>query len=138
MKKVIQIPSNEAYLKEVNAYIEEILKLKKLSNSMLGYINLSICESIYNAIYHGNKQDINKKVTITIEFENDLLFVEVADEGDGYNYKNQPDPTKEENIKKEGGRGLFIIKHLVDEVNFKNNGSVIQLKFKLDREHQFL
>lgn len=103
---------------------------------MQGYINLSICESVSNAIYHGNKQDLNKLVTVTAKLVDDCLFVEVSDEGNGFNYNDLPDPTTKENINKEGGRGLFIIRHLVDKITFKNNGSVIQLKFKLDCEHQ--
>ena len=136
MIKQLRIPSNIAYLKEVDSFFDELLQSNKLPRSVLGYINLSICESVNNAIYHGNKQDLNKWVTISAELVSDCLYVEVADEGKGFNFKDLPDPTAKENIKNEGGRGLFIITHLVDQINFKNNGSIIQLKFILNREHQ--
>ena len=136
MIKQLRIPSNIAYLKDVDSFFEELLQNSKVPRSVQGYINLSICESVNNAIYHGNKQDLNKWVTISAELVSDCLYVEVADEGKGFNFMDLPDPTAKENIKNEGGRGLFIITHLVDQINFKNNGSIIQLKFILNREHQ--
>ncbi len=136
MIKQLRIPSNIAYLKEVDSFFEELLQNSKVPRSVQGYINLSISESVNNAIYHGNKQDLNKWVTISAELVSDCLYVEVADEGKGFNFMDLPDPTAKENIRNEGGRGLFIITHLVDQINFKNNGSIIQLKFILNREHQ--
>ena len=136
MIKQLRIPSNIAYLKEVDIFFDQLLRSKKVPKSVQGYINLSICESVNNAIYHGNKQDLNKWVTISAELVSDCLYVEVEDEGNGFNFMDLPDPTSKENLKSEGGRGLFIITHLVDQINFKNNGSIIQLKFKLNREHQ--
>ncbi len=138
MKNRLSIPSDFSYLKSVENFVQDILDDVHASEFISGYIMLCVSESVNNAIYHGNKQDLNKHVTIFAEFKDGYLLVEVADEGDGFNYENLPDPTLAENLKKERGRGLFIIKNLVDQVSFKNNGSIIQLKFKLNSEHQFL
>lgn len=138
MKRQISIPSDFSYLRDVEIFIQDILDSAKVSEFISGYINLCISESVNNAIYHGNKQDLNKLVTIFAECKDDYLLVEVADEGKGFNYLDLPDATLSENLRKEGGRGLFIISSLSDQFSFKNNGSIIQLKFKLNREHQFL
>ena len=138
MKSQLCIPSDFKYLGEIKIFVNEILKHCKVPLYAGMNIQLSISECVNNAIYHGNKQDLNKLVTIFAECKNGYLVIEIADEGEGFNYSELPDPTSSLNIKKEGGRGLFIIRNLVDQISFKNNGSVIQLKFKLDREHKFL
>ncbi|WP_163715399.1 ATP-binding protein [Mangrovibacterium lignilyticum] len=138
MKKSIRIPSNFIYLKEVEDFIDDVLGACKLSSKQVAFITLGVCESVNNAINHGNKLDENKYVSLFAEITNEAALFEVHDEGNGFDYTKVPDPTANENIKLEGGRGLFIIHNLVDEVNFKNNGSVIQLKFKLDRAHTLL
>ncbi|MEL7585778.1 MAG: ATP-binding protein [Prolixibacteraceae bacterium] len=138
MRNRITIPSDFSYLKDVEIFIQELLEGAHVSEFISGYINLCICESVSNAIYHGNNQDLKKNVTIFAECKDEFLIVEVRDEGKGFDYINLPDPTLSENLRKEGGRGLFIIRNLVDQLVFKNNGSVIQLTFKLNSEHQFL
>jgi serine/threonine-protein kinase RsbW len=57
-----------------------------------------------------------------------IKFV-IKDEGQGFNYQNLPDPTAPENIEKPGGRGIFLMKHLSDEVDFKDAGRIVELSF---------
>jgi len=138
LKSQLCIPSDLKYLGDIKNFVNEILKYCKIPLYDGMNIHLSISECINNAIYHGNKQDLNKLVTIFAECRDGYLVFEISDEGEGFDYSDLPDPTSSVNIRKEGGRGLFIIRNLVDQISFKNNGSVIQLKFKLDRGHQFL
>ena len=134
----ISIPSDFSYLKDVDIFVQRILEKVGASDFISGYIGLCVSESVNNAIYHGNKMDQNKHVTIFAECKNDWLTVEVADEGAGFNCDDLPDPTRTENLRKEGGRGLFIIRNLAEQISFKKNGSVVELKFKLNSEHQLL
>ena len=60
-----------------------------------------------------------------------IKFV-VKDEGKGFNYEQLPDPTSPENLEKPGGRGIFLMKHLSDEVQFKENGRVVELSFYMN------
>jgi len=81
------------------------------------FINLQIAcsEALINAIVHGNKEDDNKKVYIEIEYDESVMSVRIKDEGGGFNIHKLPDCTSNENILKESGRGVYIIKSLVDE-----------------------
>ena len=81
------------------------------------FINLHIAcsEAIINAIVHGNKENENKKVHVDILYDEKVMTVRIKDEGTGFNIHNVPDPTSNENILKESGRGLYIIRSLVDE-----------------------
>jgi serine/threonine-protein kinase RsbW len=56
----------------------------------------------------------------------------VKDEGRGFNYENLPDPTAPENLEKIGGRGIFLMKHLSDEVQFKEQGRIVELSFYMN------
>ena len=138
MKKSIRIKSNYIYLKEVEDFIEDFVDKCNLDKKKIAFITLGVCESVNNAINHGNKCDEGKFVTLFAELTGESILFEVHDEGDGFDYTQIPDPTSRENIKAEGGRGLFIIHNLVDQVSFKNNGSIIQLKFNIDRAHSIL
>ncbi|MGQ8335739.1 ATP-binding protein [Sunxiuqinia sp. A32] len=138
MKQEICIPSQLRYLREVENFIHEIIEQYQLPESLRGHFMLTVSESVNNAITHGNNSDSRKNVSITVYDSNNELFIVIEDEGEGFDFKNVPDPTKRRYIKNERGRGLFLIRNLSDEVKFLNNGSKIQIKFKLDSEHKLL
>ena len=86
------------------------LDLEKLVN-----FQIAVSEALLNAIVHGNKEDKSKRVFCDIKCTEDKLTVKIRDEGKGFNFDEVPDPTSEENILKEHGRGIFIIRSLVDD-----------------------
>jgi len=63
---------------------------------------------------------------------NDHLKFEVEDEGNGFDTESLPDPTAVENLENPGGRGIFLMRNLCDEVKFSNNGKTVQLTFFLN------
>lgn len=135
MTDSLRIKSNYIHLKEVEYFLESVLSDCELSQKQFAYITLVVCESVNNAINHGNNFDENKYVTLFSEVCDEFISFEVHDEGVGFDYSQVPDPTLEENIRSEGGRGLFIIRNLADELSFRDNGSIIHFKFKIDRAH---
>ena len=138
MKHQLSIPSHVQYFSKVELFIQKIIEFYDLPGTMHGHFMLTVCESVSNAIYHGNKQDLNKHVRIVVDDEESQLCISVKDEGNGFDYLNLPDPTSNDCIRNESGRGLFLIKKLADDVSFHNNGSTIQLKFNLERESELL
>jgi len=81
---------------------------------------IAVTEVVINAIIHGNKEDKNKKVTIAAEYDDRNLFVKIYDEGNGFNPIEIADPTLPENLLKESGRGIFIVKSLVDDFSYRH------------------
>ena len=138
MKKRLSIPSHLTYLYDVERFIHSCLADAGFPESLSGSVVLSVCESVNNAISHGNGHDINKVVKIRVEYDKNWICIEIEDEGVGFDVHDVPDPTEVDNIKNEHGRGIFIIKNLADDVEFENNGSLVKIKFKRSREHQFL
>jgi serine/threonine-protein kinase RsbW len=127
MKKDFTIKSS---LKEIEPVIREIsvyLMSEGVDPGILQDIKLVIEEAIINAVKHGNKFKENLRVMIGFECSKEKIRIYVQDEGKGYDYHRIPDPTLDENIDKESGRGVFLVKKLMDEVNFNRSGNRIEM-----------
>jgi serine/threonine-protein kinase RsbW len=83
-------------------------------------IGMSVRESVTNAIQHGNKLDLGKKVDIRFEVRTDRLSISVRDQGNGFNPEDVPNPLEAENLLKPSGRGIFYIRTFMDEVEFRH------------------
>lgn len=84
-----------------------------------------LSEAVTNAMIHGNKSNPDKKVFAEVWVTPQKLIFKVADEGKGFDYHNLPDPTKPENLNRTDGRGLYLVRHFMDNVFFRQSGSVI-------------
>jgi serine/threonine-protein kinase RsbW len=126
--------SNLHSIAEVEKIIEKVREELKLNDDYYGNILVALTEAINNAIKHGNKLDPDKVVDLTIKHNNPhkLEFL-IKDQGDGFDYNNLPDPTAPENMEKESGRGIFLMKNLADELIFENNGSTVRLIFNISK-----
>jgi len=131
MRTELDIFSKIDNLSYVEKMIDDIASDFKLTSEVYGNILVATIEAVNNAIIHGNKLDGSKKVNIKFNVENDKLQISIKDDGIGFDYEHIPDPTAPENIEKPHGRGIFLMKHLVDELEFKNNGSEVEFLFKL-------
>mgnify|MGYP000595620653 CR=1 FL=1 len=138
MKRRLSIPSHLTYLHDVERFIHSFLADTGFPEALFGSVILTVCESVNNAISHGNGHDINKLVEIRVECDTNSVLIEIEDEGTGFDVHEVPDPTEARNLRNERGRGIFIIKNLADDVEFINNGSLVKIKFILSREHQLL
>lgn len=127
----IQIPSLPENIRIVESFIDNIKEKYRLDDDIYGNIMIAVTESVNNAILHGNKSDNKKNVLLKLALEKTLIRFTIQDEGSGFDYQNLADPTLPENLNKTGGRGIFLMKNLCDEVRFTNEGSVAELSFYL-------
>lgn len=125
----IVIPSITENIRIIESFIDNAKEKFNLNDDIYGNIMIAVTESVNNAIMHGNKNDKTKNVTLSLSLNDNMINFKVRDEGKGFDYKTLPDPTAPENIDKTSGRGIFLMKHLSDEVNFNNNGSMVELSF---------
>jgi len=128
----IQIPSLSENIRIIESFIDNAKEKYSLNDDIYGNIMIAVTEAVNNAIKHGNKDNSAKNVTLSLSLQDGLIKFMVQDEGDGFNYHHLPDPTAPENISKPGGRGIFLMKHLSDEVDFKENGKVVELSFYMN------
>ena len=129
----IEIPSLTENIRIIESFIDNAKEEYRIDDDIYGNIMIAVTESVNNAIRHGNDLQNNKNVLITLHLEQDIITFTIQDQGNGFDYENLPDPTSPENLDKPGGRGIFLMKHLADEVKFKDQGRVVQLSFYVNK-----
>jgi serine/threonine-protein kinase RsbW len=97
-------------------------------------IEIALREALGNAIVHGNGDDPDKCVSVTCRCTPDgEVSITVQDEGQGFETGTMPDPTALENRLRTSGRGIYLMKALMDEVHFENGGAVVRMCKKPNR-----
>lgn len=133
MNKIqIQIPSLPENIRMIESFIDNAKEKFQLEDDIYGNIMIAVTEAVNNAIKHGNKNDKSKNVSLCLMLEDTQIKFEIRDFGNGFDYQNLPDPTAPENLEKPGGRGIFLMKNLSDEVSFKEEGKVVELNFYIN------
>jgi serine/threonine-protein kinase RsbW len=128
----IQVPSITENIRMIESFIDNAKERFHLDDDIYGNIMIAVTEAVNNAIKHGNSSDKTKNVHLSLSLEDSLIKFTVKDEGIGFDYHNLPDPTSPENLEKPGGRGIFLMKHLSDEVQFKDKGRIVELSFYMN------
>lgn len=128
----IQIPSIIENIRMIESFIDNAKERFHLDEDLYGNIMIAVTEAVNNAIKHGNSGNSAKNVFLSLTLDDNLLKFLIKDEGTGFNYSDLPDPTSPENIEKPGGRGIFLMKHLSDEVEFLDGGKTVELSFYMN------
>ena len=129
-KKTLSLESTIDQLNKVEGLIDELHESGHLPESVYGNALVAVTEAFLNAYNHGNAEDHSKRIFLDISIDDSQVNIMVSDEGNGFNYKQLPDPSSEENIEKVSGRGLFIIKNLADELKFEREGATLVMTFQ--------
>lgn len=125
----LSIPSDFSELTKVENLVDSVCENLSVNEDYYGNVLIAVTEAVNNAIQHGNKEKANLKVDLFVgDKETDFCF-HVEDEGKGFDFNNLPDPTSPENIEKENGRGIFLMKSLAEEVEFDNEGRAVNIYF---------
>lgn len=124
----LSIPSNFESMPEVETLIDSVCFKMSVGESF-GNVLIAVTEAVNNAILHGNKNNDSAQIFIKSAENSDSFCFSIEDEGMGFDYTTLPDPTAPENIEKENGRGIFLMKNLADEVEFENNGKRVTIYF---------
>ncbi len=88
-------------------------------------MRVALGEALANAILYGNRSDPAKQVAVRVLFGRHAIEMEVSDDGDGFDPAAVPDPTTPDGVNRPKGRGIFLIRRLVDQVTFNAKGNVI-------------
>ncbi len=113
------IPSKVSQIQVVEERAEKIAKKLGFGEDERDSLAIAITEVVANAINHGNKRAKDKNVHVKFITTQKSFIIHVKDEGEGFNPDELADPLKPENLLKESGRGIFIVKTLIDDVQYK-------------------
>lgn len=128
----IEVPALTENIRMIESFIDNARERFHLDDDIYGNIMIAVTEAVNNAIKHGSQSDSAKNVNLSLLVDGDTLKFRVEDQGSGFDYLHLPDPTAPENIEKPGGRGIFLMKHLADDVSFMDGGRVVELSFFLN------
>ncbi len=126
-------PSDINYLEKAEKKIVKVAQECSFDESTTDDICIAATEIINNAIHHGNQDDLKKDITLVITFKNKILKISVKDKGKGFNPDDIKDPLKPENLLSEGGRGIYLVHKLMDNVEYNvyDTGSEVIIEKKL-------
>ena len=125
------IPSEPLEACDLIRHVVERLETEKVGDELLFAVHMALEEAVMNAIKHGNKCDVNKRVHLEIDCNCTELKIKVRDEGAGFVPSDLPDPTDDEHVDIPSGRGVMLMREFMDEVSYNPAGNeVVMVKRK--------
>ncbi len=128
-----QAASNKDIVKIFEPVFQDFKSKTTIGDELFYKLMLVVTEGLNNALCHGNCYDENKFIGVKLEFDGEWISCKISDQGEGFDASAIADPRQPENLLKEGGRGVFLMKNLSDafSVYKKNELSFIEVKFKI-------
>ncbi len=129
MERKIEIFSDIKNICELEFFLNSLKNEANISRKNFCRMFLSVNEAVVNSLKHGNHFEFTKRVMIQFIEKDDCYHFIVEDEGNGFMFNEIKNPLDKENITKESGRGIFIMKQYTDKMYFEENGRVVNLLF---------
>ena len=124
----VRIPSDTTEGLAVQNRIIELLESMNYPGSDTFRIRLCLEEGIVNAIKHGNGMDPEKTVRILCKASPERVYIEIEDQGEGFEVEEVPDPTLDENLDRPCGRGIMLMRSFMNKIEYRNNGTLLVLE----------
>jgi len=130
---MLKLKSSPCQVACLESFVTKLMNRCQLTQEVHDNILISLTEAVNNAIIHGNKADVTKYVKINSEENSKEVILSISDEGIGFNPNSVSDPTLKENVECCGGRGVYIMKELADNIQFLDNGRTVKMYFATTR-----
>ena len=127
----MKLPSNPSCIGEVEHFVQRLVNRLNIDPNLYPNILISLTEAVNNAMQHGNRYDDHKKILVSCHEMPHQILLTISDEGSGFDPFQVPDPTTEDHIAVEGGRGVFLMKQLTDEIHFLDHGRTVELMWRI-------
>jgi serine/threonine-protein kinase RsbW len=120
---------------KVEPFLQQINDVARLDDGTFYRLLVAGTEAVNNAILHGSKSDPRKTVHVTCTLEKDKLVFRVKDQGKGFKPEEVPDPLEEKNLLKTNGRGIFLMRSLMDKVSYRITRDGTEVELVIDLNH---
>ena len=125
-----------SYPHNLENLFQKVIKLAglpELDNDDKFALELSFVEAVNNALIHGNGKSKDKKVRLDFSFEDSVFKLTITDQGQGFDATRLPDPTTSDNIDKDSGRGVLLIRHYMDYVCYNEKGNSLTISKRINQ-----
>lgn len=130
---VLELPTD---IRSIERAVEYVMQSCRTCSEQARRLDLNfrvgLTEALSNAMLYGNSHDPSKPVLVEVALLAGRLEARVTDQGPGFDPSSVPDPTSPENLAKPCGRGLFLMRQLLDEVSFNDQGNQVTLVLRLE------
>ncbi|MDE3057282.1 MAG: ATP-binding protein [Bacteroidota bacterium] len=130
------IASEPENIHRVETFLRKVKKAERLSNEKYHRLLVVVTEAVNNSITHGNKRNPAHKVHVVCTTQKGVLTVKVRDEGEGFDPRALPDPLHPENLLRESGRGVFLMKQMMDSVSYNETGNEVTMTLRMRNERE--
>ena len=126
-EEILILSSDQSELEKVEILTNRISEKASLTEEKSDNLAIALTELVNNAILHGNKSQPDKKVFINVSYHENYVRISVKDEGNGFDPSKLADPRDPENLWKDSGRGIFLVRNLVDNVEFNSSPTGMEI-----------
>jgi len=131
---VLDIPNDLSSIEEAVEFVmQRCPTCEQKPRALRLNLRVGLAEALANAMEYGNCQDPSKRVKVEVAFQGSTITAKVTDQGSGFDPLAVPDPTLRCNLHKEEGRGIFLMRKLLDEVHFNDQGNSVTLVLRLPK-----
>ena len=130
----VTIPSDTVQGQAVQERIVRLLEDLQYSDRDVFGVRLALEEALVNAIKHGNGMDPQKQVRIGCRVGADRVYIEIEDEGEGFDPEDVPDPTAVENLERPCGRGIMLMRAFMSRIEYNKTGNRVILEKRRDAD----
>lgn len=124
------LASEHHHVETVVDWLEDLAGQHGLGDELLNRLLVAVSEAVNNSLCHGNQLNPVRDVVVEVTLTSDSVDVVVEDEGIGFEPERIENPLAEDNLWKEGGRGVYLMEKLTDDVRFENDGRRVFLHFE--------
>ena len=124
-----------SYPQNVQELFEKVVEtagLPKLNADERFAMEISFVEAVNNAMIHGNKRSADKNVRIDFSYEDGIFELTITDQGAGFSFNDVPNPVEDNNLTKEGGRGVLLMDNYMDKVEYNAKGNQVRMMKKIE------
>lgn len=132
MEREISIASQLKNLENVRVFLEDLFESQRLNFKHFNRVYLGLSEAVSNSIVHGNSLDQEKRVYIQANIFENEISLKISDEGGGFSAEVLSDPLVPENIRKESGRGILLMRNIADELEFLDGGKEVFMRYRFE------